>query len=222
MSQPETLYIENDLTENFTHKGSLVIEGNVAPGVSLTVIGGDLIIDGNVGANADIMHTALPDATSQCEITGNTDDTVKLASNAPIVIKGAIGDSNEISSTRSVTARSIGSGNTIGADGTIAVEAGLGTNNILRSDGATLITGNIGAYNEIESGHNILVEGSLGFDCKLKAKGNITTGNIAPKCTVKAGGAIDAGYTSRQATLEAGGKVTQKGQAMDQGYAAQR
>lgn len=223
MLQPETLYIENDLTENFTHRGNLVIEGNIAPGVSLTVIGGDLIIDGNVGAHADIMHTADPnEALSKLEITGRTGDKVKLASNTAIVIKDSIGDSNEISSTRSVSAHSVNSGSTVAANGTIDIETTLSTNNTLRSDGAILIGGNAGAYNEFDAGGNISVGGSLGFDCKLNAKGNIFTGNIAPKCTVKAGGSIDAGYTSRQAKLEAGGQITQKGQALDQGYAANR
>lgn len=196
--------IDGDLVSNIEdHTGDLVVLGNIKNGVSVKILDGNLLVEGNVGDDVTIVQKKTSSRGSNVVINQNGNIFVSSGSgqnitmmNGRVFINGQeIGAGLKSSGTSSVLEHGCQIKGRTGTNVRLTVtdlDANIiGSKNIIKAGSSASIK-TLGDLSEVNAGNEITIHGPIS-QCRLDAGNTVTVGNVQKNSSVNAGNSIDAG-----------------------------
>lgn len=210
--------------ENFSHTGSVELQGNIGKGAVVDIKKGGLLVKGSVGDDASITAKGGSSGGS-ISVSGNS-VVISGSISGVTIVNGRVisggGDQSGGGLSGITVEQTTGSGVVLDTDGAIELKDSAGDRLRAKADGSLSLQDvgpglkanagggfhgdNIGPYARISAGGSLHIE-ELGAESVANGGGSAHVEKVGTGCTLNAGGSARIESVGRDSTVNAGGSV---------------
>lgn len=213
----DTTTIDRDLTPNevFTHKGTVIINGNIGQGAHVKITEGELHVTGHVQSKATVEvkgGKSLKSFLNGVNVTGGTFVGGNITvTNGRMIVDGVEVTGNTVkgggTSAKITVDGGCGSDVTLKSDNSVEVRRACGDNLVVDCGDSFTCHDSVGLRADIDAGNSVNIAGKLGAYSKVDAGNSVGADDIQPHCAVDAGNSINANYVRSNSHVDAGNSI---------------